>query len=59
MLALTVHDAVVTYAKYGWRDNSVPAKMKQVRKAVRNVLPDRDDEKVSEITSIISAQKEY
>jgi len=58
-LALAVHDAVVTYAKHGWRDNSVPAKMKQVRKAVRYALPGKDDEKISEIMSIISAQKEY
>jgi type I restriction enzyme, R subunit len=58
-LALSVHEAVVTYAKHGWRDNSVPAKMKQVRKAVRYVLPGKDDEKISEIMSIISAQKEY
>jgi type I restriction enzyme R subunit len=58
-LCLSVHDAVVTYAKHGWRDNSVPAKMKQVRKAVRNVLIDKDDETVSEIMNIISAQKEY
>ena len=58
-LALAVHDAVVTYAKHGWRDNSVPAKMKQVRKAVRYALHGKDDEKISEIMSIISAQKEY
>ena len=58
-LALAVHEAVVTYAKHGWRDNSVPAKMKQVRKAVRYVLPGKDDERISEIMSIISAQKEY
>ena len=58
-LALSVHEAVVTYAKHGWRDNSVPAKMKQVRKAVCYVLADKDDEKISEIMNIISAQKEY
>jgi len=58
-LCLLVHDAVVTYAKHGWRDNSVPAKMIQVRKAVRNVLIDKDDETISEIMNIISSQKEY
>lgn len=58
-LALAVHEAVVTYAKHGWRDNSVPAKMKQVRNAVRNVLPDKDEENISNIMNIISAQKEY
>jgi type I restriction enzyme R subunit len=58
-LALSVHEAVITYAKHGWRDNSVPAKMKQVRKAVHNVLSDKSDETISEIMNIISAQKEY
>jgi type I restriction enzyme R subunit len=58
-LALAVHEAVVTYAKHGWRDNNVPAKMKQVRKAVRNALPEKDDEKISQIMGVISSQKEY
>jgi type I restriction enzyme R subunit len=58
-LALSVHEAVVNYAKHGWRNSDVPQKMKQVRNAVKKVLPENDDEKVSEIMSIIIAQKEY
>jgi type I site-specific deoxyribonuclease, HsdR family len=58
-LALSVHEAVVNYARHGWRNSDVPQKMKQVRNAVKKVLPENDDEKVSEIMSIIIAQKEY
>jgi type I restriction enzyme R subunit len=58
-LALSVHEAVVNYAKHGWRNSDVPQKMKQVRNAVKKVLTNNDDEKVSEIMSIIIAQKEY
>jgi type I restriction enzyme R subunit len=58
-LALSVHDAVVAYARHGWRDNSVPAKMKQVRKAVKSVLPQKTEEQVSDVMNIIIAQKEY
>lgn len=58
-LTLSVHEAVVNYAKHGWRNSDVPQKMKQVRNAVKKVLPENDDEKVSEIMSIIIAQKEY
>ena len=58
-LALSVHEAVVNYAKHGWRNSDVPQKMKQVRNAVKKVLTNNDDEKVSDIMSIIIAQKEY
>lgn len=58
-LTLSVHEAVVNYAKHGWRNSDVPQKMKQVRNAVKKVLPENDDEKVSEIMSIVIAQKEY
>jgi len=58
-LAISVHEAIVAYARHGWRDNTVPAKMKQVRKAVRNALPDKTEEELSEIMNIIIAQKEY
>ncbi len=58
-LALSVHESVVTYASHGWRDNSVPAKMKQVRKAVKNVLTEKTEEQVSDVMNIIIAQKEY
>lgn len=58
-LALSVHEAVVNYAKHGWRNSDVPQKMKQVRNAVKKVLAENNDEKVSEIMSIIIAQKEY
>lgn len=34
-------------------------KMKQVRNAVKKVLTNNDDEKVSDIMGIIIAQKEY
>lgn len=57
--ALMVHDAVVSYAKHGWKNNDVPTKMKQVRKAVKNAMPDKDDETLSEIMNIIIAHKEY
>lgn len=58
-LALSVHNAVVTYATHGWRENTVPGKMKQVRRAVKNALSEKTDEQVSEIMNIIIAQKEY
>ncbi|RKD92638.1 type I restriction endonuclease subunit R [Mangrovibacterium diazotrophicum] len=58
-LALAVHEAVVNYAKHGWRNNDVPQKMKQVRNAVKKVLSDNRDEKVREVMGIIIAQKEY
>ncbi|MDD4822848.1 MAG: HsdR family type I site-specific deoxyribonuclease [Bacteroidales bacterium] len=58
-LALKIHETVITNAKDDWRDNAVPAKKKKLYKAIRNVLPDKDEEKVSEIMNIISAQKEY
>ena len=57
--ALKVHETVVNYAKHGWRNNDVPAKMKQVRRAVKNALPDKDEETLSEIMNIIIAHKEY
>lgn len=58
-LAISVHEAVVAYARHGWRDNNVPGKMKEVRKAIKNALPDKTDEELSEIMNIIIAQKEY
>lgn len=58
-MALSVHEAVIAYARHGWRDNTVPAKMKQVRKAIGKVLPENDNEKLNEIMNIIIAQKEY
>ena len=58
-MALSVHNAVVTYATHGWRENTVPGKMKQVRRAVKNALSEKTDEQVSEIMNIIIAQKEY
>lgn len=58
-LALAVHEAVVNFAKHGWRNSDVPHKMKQVRYAVKKALPENNDEKVSEIMTIIIAQKEY
>ncbi len=59
-LALSVHDAVQTYATHGWRDNTVPAKMKKVRKAVEKVLSEKSEEELSEVMNIIIAHdKEY
>jgi type I restriction enzyme R subunit len=60
-LALSVHEAVVTYAPYGWRDTtSNSKKMKSVRKAVEKVLPEKSEEELSDVMNIIIAHdKEY
>jgi type I restriction enzyme R subunit len=58
-LAIKIHKAVKENAKDGWRDLSVPAKMKKVRIAVSEALDSDDEELVSQIITIISNQKEY
>ncbi|MGL5914062.1 MAG: type I restriction endonuclease subunit R [Bacteroidales bacterium] len=58
-LTLTVHEAVVEYAKDGWRDPSVPAKRKKLQRAVSNALNSDDEEHISQIMDIIQKQKEY
>jgi len=58
-LTLRLDNTVKTNAKHGWRDHNVPAKMKQVRHVVSQVLQDFSTEKISEIMEIIIMQKEY
>jgi type I restriction enzyme R subunit len=58
-LVSKVHRAIKENAKDGWRDFSVPAKMKKVRRAVSEALGSADEEFVSRIMSIISNQREY
>lgn len=56
-LALRVHDAVKMNARDGFRDGGL--KMKAVRKAVRNVLPNAPEDKIEDIMRIVILQKEY
>lgn len=58
-LTLRVHKAIKDSAKDGWRDSSVPTKMKKVRRAVEDALASSDDEFISYIMNIISRHKEY
>ncbi len=58
-LAIKVHQAVKENAKDGWRDLSVPAKMKKVRRVVSEALNYEDEEFISQIMTVISNQKEY
>lgn len=58
-LALQLHTTIKENAKHGWRDPNIPAKMKQLRNAVRKVLPNLSDESFNNIMEIIKAQKEY
>ena len=58
-LAIAVHKVVKESAKDGWRDLSVPAKMKKVRRAVSEALGSDDEEFISQTMTIISNQKEY
>jgi type I restriction enzyme R subunit len=58
-LAIKVHQTVKENAKDGWRDLSVPAKIKKVRRAVSEALDSDDEELISQIMTIISNQKEY
>jgi type I restriction enzyme R subunit len=58
-LTMKVHLAVKENAKDGWRDLSVPAKMKKVRRVVSEALNSKDEEFISQIITIISNQKEY
>lgn len=59
-LAIRVHHAVKANARDGFRDVSGGGlKMKAVRKAVRDVLPDVAEDKIDEMMQIIIAQKEY
>ena len=58
-LAIKVHSAVKNNAKDGWRDLSVPAKMKKVRIAVSDALDSNDEDLISQIMTIISNQREY
>jgi type I restriction enzyme R subunit len=58
-LVIKVHQAVKENAKDGWRDLSIPGKMKKVRIAVSEALNSTDEEFISQIMSIISNQREY
>ena len=58
-LTLQVHQTIIENAKHGWRDPSVPTKMKQLRNAVRKLLIDLNDVEFNEIMEIVKAQKEY
>jgi len=58
-LTLKVHQAVKENAKDGWRDLSVPAKIKKVRRAVSEALGSDDEELISRMMTIISNQREY
>ena len=59
-LAMRVHNAVKANARDGFRDVSGSGlKMKAVRKAVRNALPDTTEDKIDDIMQIIISQKEY
>ena len=59
-LAIRVHNAVKANARDGFRDVSGSGlKMKAVRKAVRNALPDTTEDKIDDIMQIIISQKEY
>lgn len=58
-LTIKVHKAVKDSAKDGWRDLSVPTKIKKVRRAVSEALNSDDEEFVSYIMNIISRHKEY
>ncbi len=59
VLTLKVHQAVKVNAKDGWRDLSVPAKIKKVRRAVSEALGSNDEELISRMMTIISNQREY
>ena len=58
-LSATNPNTIKENAKHGFRDPGVPAKMKQLRNAVRKVLVDLNDEDFNQIIEIIKAQKEY
>jgi len=58
-LTLQLHSTIKNHAKHGWRDPNVPAKMKQLRNAIRRLLADLSDEEFNKIMEIIKIQKEY
>jgi type I restriction enzyme R subunit len=58
-LTLQLYLAIKENAKHGWRDPNIPAKMKQLRNAVRKVLEDVNDEDFNRVMEIIKAQKEF
>jgi type I restriction enzyme R subunit len=59
VLTVQLHHTIKENAKHGFRDPSVPAKMKQLRNAVRKLLTDLSEEDFNKIMEIIKAQKEY
>ena len=59
-LAIQVHETVKANARDGFRDVSGGSlKMKAVRKAISNILPNATENKIDEIMQIIISQKEY
>lgn len=59
-LALRVHETVKANARDGFRDvSSGGLKMKALRKAIYNVLPDATENKIDDIMRIVISQKEY
>ncbi len=58
-LTIQLYTTIKENAKHGWRDPNVPAKMKQLRNAIRKILVDSSDEDFNKIMEIIKAQKEY
>ena len=59
--ALSVHNAVLKYARDGFRDMDSGGirKMKALRRGVEEVLPKGDIDKIDDIMQLIISQKEY